>query len=909
KCIVEFVPQSSIDLSTFKLLSDQKLYGIVGLIHVQSETYLCTISSRTPVAAPRFGETVNQINDVYFYCLTSSKYDFIQIDTLGNASYHPETSGGTRYQVGDVIDHPCLGLRRLLADGSFYYSPDFDVTSNVQRRQTGVGDCAEDTFMWNSALIQELLTFRRHLLSDQRKDFDKCKLLTTVIRGFAASTKSTAGGLPVRLTVISKLSSMRAGTRFNARGVDDSGAVANFVETETVVESESFLFAYTQVRGSVPVFWEQSTQLLTTKIKINRSKEATQPAFNKHFDLLTGKYGLVYILNLLSATKPGELELSQRYRQLVEEASLKSFSGQMSMLNFDFHAEVSRGGSYSAASNIIIPIQDALYDFGFFLYDRNTSTIQLEQTGVFRTNCLDCLDRTNLIQEVISRYTMELFFRERGVDCSPGVNDDIFYKHSIIWADSGDQLSKIYAGTGALKSSYTRSGKMNLAGALSDATKSVSRLYINNFMDKSRQQTIDFLLGRLEGQVVVGVYDPINDYVESELERHKSEFSAQKEISIVTATFNAGGAVPDGKVNLDDWLFPASMEELPDIFVIGIQELVDLTPGQIINADSGRRVIWEETILNSLNSHGNYALLRVGQLVGTALFIFGSLGALEHIHSVEGSMKKTGFGGMAGNKGGLACSLHYADTSFCFITAHFAAGQQNVEERVQNYKTLSNGLRFSRGRSVQSHDAAVWFGDFNFRIGGGLSYEDVMDALQHSNLEVLLESDQLHQCMVAGLAFPYYREAVVTFMPTYKFDVGTDSYDTSEKQRIPSWTDRIIYKGKPLRSQFYNSVANIRLSDHKPVTAIFRASVEIINREKRTQMAREIYERRRNEIGGVSSVTKKQEVSEITLKNGLPPPSSNNQRWWLNGGKHAKVQLPNAKKGTIVNPALPNNPF
>lgn len=57
-------------------------------------------------------------------------------------------------------------------------------------------------------------------------------------------------------------------------------------------------------------------------------------------------------------------------------------------------------------------------------------------------------------------------------------------------------LSKIYAGTGALKSSFTRHGKMSFAGAIADARKSATRMYINNFADKGRQNTIDMLLVR-----------------------------------------------------------------------------------------------------------------------------------------------------------------------------------------------------------------------------------------------------------------------------------------------------------------------------------------------------------------------------------------------------------------------------
>lgn len=73
---------------------------------------------------------------------------------------------------------------------------------------------------------------------------------------------------------------------------------------------------------------------------------------------------------------------------------------------------------------------------------------------------------------------------------------NLMLMHSEIWADNGDMLSKVYTGTGALKSEVTRSGKMSFASMLGDATKSINRFYINNFQDKDRQETIDFLLVR-----------------------------------------------------------------------------------------------------------------------------------------------------------------------------------------------------------------------------------------------------------------------------------------------------------------------------------------------------------------------------------------------------------------------------
>lgn len=60
---------------------------------------------------------------------------------------------------------------------------------------------------------------------------------------------------------------------------------------------------------------------------------------------------------------------------------------------------------------------------------------------------------------------------------------------------------------------------------------------------------------------------------------------------------------------------------------------------------------------------------------------------------------------MSGNKGAVGVRLEYYDTSFCFLTAHLAAGHANVEERNADYRTIVNGLYFLRGKTIASHES------------------------------------------------------------------------------------------------------------------------------------------------------------------------------------------------------------
>lgn len=390
-------------------------------------------------------------------------------------------------------------------------------------------------------MIDPLIRFRSRLSKQERVVLDESRMLTSAIRGFVLTVTIAAASSPLKglksnypssLTVLSRLSCRRAGTRFNSRGIDDDGNVANFVESETVFWHPSGLcFSYVQVRGSVPIFWEQTTGLLPNqqKIQITRSPEATQAAFDKHFEHLELAYGTVHILNLMSAVKPQEVDLTTRYEHHIQRSPLNQTVGSGGMTEnrliqsrFDFHAETKGPGGYEAASMVRRLIQEKADSFAYLLCDAvrdsqysssrlgrsslQESLVILQQEGIFRTNCLDCLDRTNLIQTIISQMAIELFLSHR----SERAMADFWMRHSSLWADNGDvgplflavlaitdgskALSKIYAGTGALKSSFTRHGKMSLAGAIADARKSATRMYINNFADKGRQNTIDMLL-------------------------------------------------------------------------------------------------------------------------------------------------------------------------------------------------------------------------------------------------------------------------------------------------------------------------------------------------------------------------------------------------------------------------------
>lgn len=175
-------------------------------------------------------------------------------------------------------------------------------------------------------------------------------------------------------------------------------------------------------------------------------------------------------------------------------------------------------------------------------------------------------------------------------------------------------------------------------------------------------------------------------------------------------TFNLNGRTQGAQDDLSCWLWPeAAGSALPDIVAIGFQEIVELSPQQIMNSDPSRKQIWEEAVKKALNSRARqvgeekYLVLRSGQLVGAALCIFVKSSVLGKIKNVEGSVKKTGMSGMAGNKGAVAIRLDYENTPICIVTAHLAAGFSNYDERNRDFVTINEGLRFQRNRRIDDH--------------------------------------------------------------------------------------------------------------------------------------------------------------------------------------------------------------
>ncbi|EEY64702.1 phosphatidylinositide phosphatase SAC1 [Phytophthora infestans T30-4] len=178
------------------------------------------------------------------------------------------------------------------------------------------------------------------------------------------------------------------------------------------------------------------------------------------------------------------------------------FAEPVAYVWFDFHHEC-RKMAWHNLSKLMSEVEEQFTQYGWFECDGEGRLLS-RQRGVFRVNCMDNLDRTNVVMSLFARRTvlmaMQLYpLNSSGNDNSNSVLDSPYHSFEVVfknaWADNADYVSRMYAGTGALKTDFTRTGRRTIAGALQDGVNSVTRYYLNNFSDGIRQDSFDLLVG------------------------------------------------------------------------------------------------------------------------------------------------------------------------------------------------------------------------------------------------------------------------------------------------------------------------------------------------------------------------------------------------------------------------------
>lgn len=315
-----------------------------------------------------------------------------------------------------------------------------------------------------------------------------------------------------------------------------------------------------------------------------------------------------------------------------------------------------------------------------------------------------------------------------------------------------------------------------------------------------------------------------------------------------------------------------------DLIFVTVQELFALNAVSIVGGEGDGPVdrsceqkmhAWDAAWQSTLGE--DWYRVSVASLGAVRSSLYARQKLQDKIKRVRCDGTACGMAGMLVNKGAAAIKAQLNRTTFVFVGAHLAAHAKSVARRNADFRRIdtllfrspslvsppdadtfdiihketssvapllvgaldgvtawfgdTGGDKSPSRRLVNAFDRVIFAGDLNYRLV--VSDRDVFDNIYcAANPDALFKLDELTQQIEEQAAFDGYIEAPLSFPPTYKYDKGTDTFDSSKKRRVPSWTDRILFTPDGIAPYAYSSVVNLRCSDHKPVFAKFSVLVE-----------------------------------------------------------------------------------
>lgn len=404
---------------------------------------------------------------------------------------------------------------------TFYFSYTYDITNTLQTNllreklkavnrldisiPSGIPNYNE-MFMWNKFLLLPLFNCITTVY-----DWFQC-----IIHGFIDQVNVPILSKNIYITLIARRSHHFAGARFLKRGVNTYGYVANEVETEQIVidmsltpfhqsgqgyfDSDRYT-SFVQHRGSIPLYWIQEASNLTAKppIKINVVDPFFSPAA-LHFDRLFQRYGggTIQILNLIKTKEktPRETKLLREFeqciiylnKQLPETKKIDYISWDMS--------RASKQNGQKVIEFLETYALRSVSETGIF-HNYSTFRDTKLQEGICRSNCIDCLDRTNAAQFVIGKRALGVQLQALGIvdDSYLEYDSDIVNILTELFHDLGDTIALQYGGSHLVNTMETYRKINQWSSHSRDMVESIKRFYSNSFMDSQRQNAINLFLG------------------------------------------------------------------------------------------------------------------------------------------------------------------------------------------------------------------------------------------------------------------------------------------------------------------------------------------------------------------------------------------------------------------------------
>ncbi|KAJ5873957.1 uncharacterized protein N7529_002387 [Penicillium soppii] len=492
-------------------------WALLGFIRLTGAYYMLLVTKRSQVAMVG-GHNVYQIDETELIPLTTSESSHLK------AEKHPEEA---RYIA--ILNN--LDLSR-----SFYFSYSYDITRTLQHNITRERKLYQDgkpqpfsqdyhsMFIWN----YHLLTPAAETI---KNPYEWC---LPIIHGYVDQSKMSVYGRLVYITIIARRSRFFAGARFLKRGANDLGYVANDVETEQIVceqvttsfhsagpvlHANPHYTSFVQHRGSIPLHWTQENTGVSPKPDIELNLvDPFYSAAALHFDNLFKRYGApVYILNLVKSRErtPRESILLKEFTDCV--AYLNQFLPEDKKLIYEAW-DMSRAAK--SRDQDVIEILEGIAGsiipkIGFFKNGNDAESGLRLQDGVARTNCIDCLDRTNAAQFVIGKRALGYQLHALGIidETMVEYDTDAVNLFTNMWHDHGDTIAIQYGGSHLVNTMATYRKINQWSSHSRDMVESFKRYYNNSFLDAQRQEAYNLFLGNyIFAQDTPMLWDLSSDY-------------------------------------------------------------------------------------------------------------------------------------------------------------------------------------------------------------------------------------------------------------------------------------------------------------------------------------------------------------------------------------------------------------
>ncbi|KAK8713993.1 hypothetical protein V6N13_149195 [Hibiscus sabdariffa] len=442
--------------SSGKPSKTSNIYGVAGTIRLLAGTYVLVITSRKEVGG-FLGFPVYRVESMKFLaCNEALRFSNSQ-------------------EKRDEAYFMTL-LKTVEATPGLYYSYETDITVNLQRRfklmegwtSKPLWKQADPRFVWNRHLLEELIEYKLDGFIIPLLQGNILKLLLPHVHFFQVAQLKLKNS-PATFTLLSRRCTRRLGTRMWRRGANLEGDTANFIETEQLLEFEGFRCSSLQIRGSIPLLWEQIVDLsYKPQLRIINHEETPQ-VVERHFTDLFQRYGETIALDLTD--KHGdEGQLSAAYAAEMQKLP------NVRYVSFDFH-HVCGSSNFDNLQVLYDQISEDYEKQGYFLIDKDGKILE-EQKGILRSNCIDCLDRTNVTQSYFAQKSLNIQLQRLGAFASNeyiSMFPEDYLKFRTLWAEQGDEISLEYAGTHALKGDLVRYGKQTDALDLVSGRYTVSK--------------------------------------------------------------------------------------------------------------------------------------------------------------------------------------------------------------------------------------------------------------------------------------------------------------------------------------------------------------------------------------------------------------------------------------------------